>query len=170
MIKCDNWPISVCTWSLENDFDKIDILREQTQISHINLAVLPSLEEMAKTNDESRYLQRVQDQGWNISATMINFPHEDYSTLDTIEATGGIIPDDSWVDSRKRIIGAMDITHQLGVKYLLFHFGFLDYTDSERVSKLRDRAKLLADAAGERQIMVLMETGQETAADLQRFL
>ena len=44
MIKCIDWPIGVCTWSLGNDFDKINVLREQTQLNHLNLSVSPALD------------------------------------------------------------------------------------------------------------------------------
>ncbi len=43
MIKCNDWPIGVCTWSLGNDFDKLGALREQSELSHIHFAVSPIL-------------------------------------------------------------------------------------------------------------------------------
>ena len=35
----------------------------------------------------------IQKQTWTISSTMIDFPQEDYSTLESIKVTGGIAPD-----------------------------------------------------------------------------
>jgi len=165
MIKCTDWPISVCTWSLGNDFDKIGALREQTQLSHINFALSPALGE----NGEN-YLSRVQKERWTITATMIDFPQEDYSTLESIKATGGIVPDQYWENSRKRIFDAIDITSRLSVKYLLLHFGFFGHTNDESAREFCNRVKLLADTAGNRQTMLLMETGQETADELRQFL
>ena len=85
MISCNDWPIAVCTWSLDNDFGKIDTLRQQTKLNHLHLAVSPALGENGKN-----YLSRVQEGSWSITATMIDFPQEDYSTLQSIKATGGI--------------------------------------------------------------------------------
>ncbi len=165
MIKCNDWPISVCTWSLGNDLDKISVLGEQTRISHLNLALLPAL-----GKEGENYLSRIQAEGWQIPCTMINFPQEDYSTLESIKATGGIVPEQYWQANRQMVLDAIDLTVQLGVKYLLFHFGFFEHTDSENAGKFRDKVQLLADAAADKNIMLLMETGQETAKDLRTFL
>jgi len=160
VIKCNDWPIGVCTWSLGNDFDRLGALREQSKLSHIHFAVSPILNK----NGEDPLL-RVQKEGWEITATMIDFPQEDYSSLESIKATDGIAPDEYWEGNLRRVSGAIDITAELGVKYLSFHFGFLELTD-----KLTDRAKILADKAAQKNIQLLMETGQETAAELRQFL
>jgi len=162
MIKCNDWPVGVCTWSLGNDFDSISALRKETNLNHIHLAVSPALD-----NNGKNYLSKVQNDAWKVTATMIDFPQEDYSSLESIRTTGGVVPDDCWQDNKKRIIDAIDITAQLGVRYLEFHLGFLNDTNA---GKLRDRAGLLADTAGKRQIILLMETGQETAGQLCQFL
>jgi L-ribulose-5-phosphate 3-epimerase len=163
MIKCGDWPIGVCTWSLGNDFDKLGALRQQTRLNHIHLAVSPVLSEGGEN-----YLERVRKDGWSITATMIDFAREDYSTLESIKATGGIVPDEYWRTNRRRIFDAIDITAELGVKHLTLHFGFLDMADA--AAKMAGRVRVLADAAAEKNVQLLMETGQETAAELRRFL
>lgn len=165
MINCNDWPIGVCSWSLGNDFDKIGILREQTELNHIHLAVSPALAKKGQS-----YLSRAQKENWSITATMIDFPQEDYSTLELIKVTGGIVPDKYWNDNRKRVFDAVDITAELGVKYLSLHFGFLDLKDPDSAGKIIDRAKTLADKAKQENIRLLMETGQETATELRQFL
>jgi sugar phosphate isomerase/epimerase len=165
MIKCDDWPIGICTWSLGNDFDKLQGLRDQTQVNHIHLAISPALSESGEN-----YLERVRKNGWNITATMIDFGQEDYSTLESIKATGGIVPDQYWQANRKRVFDAIDITAELGVKHLSLHFGFLDMADADAVAKMAGRVRVLADAAAEKNVQLLMETGQETAGELRRFL
>jgi sugar phosphate isomerase/epimerase len=166
VIKCTDWPIGVCTWSLGSDFNKIGDLRQQTEVGHIHFAVSPVL----NTSDGQNLLQRVRQEGWTITATMIDFPQEDYTSLESIKATGGIVPDRYWDQNRKRVFDAIDITVQLDVKYLSLHFGFLDPADSTIAAKLNDRCKTLADRAAEKNIQLLMETGQETADELRHFL
>ena len=165
MIKCNDWPISVCTWSLGNDFDKIGVLKEQTGISHLNLALLPALEP-----DGESYISRVKSEGWEISCTMINFPQEENSSLDTIKLTGGIIPEQYWQSNRQMVLDAIDLTAKLGVSYLLFHFGFIDDTDKKAAENFREKVLLLADAAADKNVTLLMETGQETAEVLKNFV
>lgn len=165
MIKCNDWPIGVCTWSLGNDFDKLSLLRQQTQLSHIHFAVSPVLGDGGES-----LIKQIGEQGWGITATMIDFPQEDYSSLESIKATGGIVPDQYWDQNQKRVFDAIDITTQLDVKYLSLHFGFFDLTEPNSTTKLTDRCKTLADKAAEKNVQLLMETGQETAAELRRFL
>jgi sugar phosphate isomerase/epimerase len=50
------------------------------------------------------------------------------------------------------------------------HAGFVDESDAAYARKFYDRIKSLADAAGENNIMLLLETGQETAEELRNFL
>jgi sugar phosphate isomerase/epimerase len=155
----------MCTWSLKNDFDKINILRDNTGMEHINWGVSPAL-----LADGDKYLQRVRNEGWKISATMMDFPQEDYTTLEAIKETGGIIPDKYWPENKKRLLEAIDISVDFGVELLAFHFGFLDHSNKEQLKTFSDRVQQLADYAAAKNVKLLMETGQESAEDLKLFI
>jgi sugar phosphate isomerase/epimerase len=101
---------------------------------------------------------------------MIDFPQEDYSTLESIKITGGIVPDDCWQQNRRLFEGAVEVTAELGVEYLSMHAGFIDLDDPQYAQKITNRIKSLADAAAKKNITLLMETGQETAEELSNFL
>jgi L-ribulose-5-phosphate 3-epimerase len=165
MIKCGDWPIAVCTWSLGNDFDTIGVLKQQTELNHLHLAV-----SLALGANGRGYIDRVREEGFSITATMIDFAQEDYSTLESIKLTGGIVPDEYWQVNRDRVFEAVDMTALLGAKYLTLHFGFIDMADADSAAKMAGRVKVLADAAAEKNVQLLMETGQETAGELRRFL
>jgi len=165
MIKCNGWPISVCTWSLGNDFDTLQALAGQTGPFLLHLAISDAL----KPTGED-YLAKVKATGLGISATMIDFAHEDYSTLESIKVTGGIVPDEHWPDDEKSVLAAIDLTEKLGVKFLSLHFGFIDPDDPAAEKKLADRTRIIADHAAEKNVTILMETGQETADELKHFL
>jgi L-ribulose-5-phosphate 3-epimerase len=164
-MKCLDWPVGVCSWSLQRDISGVAEAMKRIGIEHVHLAVRPALQEKGKD-----FLAEVQRQSWIISSTMIDFPQEDYSTLESIKATGGIVPDEHWQQNRKLFLGAADVTEKLGVKYLSMHAGFIDERNSAYAKKFYDRIKCLADAAGEKNIMLLLETGQETAQELRHFL
>jgi len=100
----------------------------------------------------------------------MNFDYEDYTTLDTIKMTGGIAPDAQWPASGEAFAKAAKITAGLGSKYIMMHVGFLDHSDPIYAKKFYDRVRHLGDCAGESGVTLLMETGQETAEDLQRFV
>lgn len=164
-MKCKNWPIGVCNWSLRTNVEGVADAMRQIGIDHVHLGVRPALEAKGK-----EFLAAVQRQKWTISATMIDFPQEDYSTLDSIKVTGGVGPDEYWEKNQELFLGAVDVTVSLGVKYLSMHAGFIDESDVAYAEKFYERIRCLADAAGENKIMLLLETGQETAEELRRFL
>jgi len=165
MMQCGTWPIGVCSWSLQKDVAGVAEVMRQLGIEHVNLAVRPAVEDEA-----GAVLKSMQQQDWKIYCTMIDFPQEDYSTLDTIKVTGGIAPDEYWERNRQLFLGAVDVTATLGVKYIMMHAGFIDHTNEAYVKNFYDRIRTLADAAGDKQITLLLETGQETAEELRDFL
>ncbi len=96
---------------------------------------------------------------------------EDYSTLDTIRATGGIVPDEHWQANRAMAKKIAAIAKRGGIKAVTFHAGFVphDHTAPD-YAKLRERLVTLAEVFADAGCALLLETGQETAEDLVRFL
>ena len=162
-MKCRNWPIAVCSWSLQTDIAGVADAMAKIGIEHVHLGIRPAVE-------DPNLIGQMQQQDWKITCTMIDFPQEDYSTLDTIKATGGVVPDECWDRNRVLFAGAVDVTAKLGVKYLSMHAGFIDESDPAYAQKIHDRIKTLADLAAEKNVMFLLETGQETADELKSLL
>jgi len=166
MQKCGGkWPVGVCSWSFRKSIDEIGSVMTAMGLEHINLAIAPALGPGGEA-----YLEAVKRQKWTITAGMMNFDYEDYTTLDTIKMTGGIAPDAQWPASGEAFAKAAKITAGLGSKYIMMHVGFLDHSDPIYAKKFYDRVRHLGDRAGEAGVTLLMETGQETAEDLQRFV
>ncbi|HOM76905.1 MAG TPA: sugar phosphate isomerase/epimerase family protein [Anaerohalosphaeraceae bacterium] len=165
MKRCAGWPISVCTWSMSNDFCRLDVLMKETGIDHVHLDLRPVC-----TNPSKNYIDEVCRRGWAFSAAMIGFEQEDYSTLETIRATGGIVPDACWPQNKAYFLKAIETAARLGIGFLSAHIGFIDHASIGSYKTLLDRMTLLADAAAQKNVMLLMETGQETAEELRQFL
>lgn len=162
---CNGWPVSVCSWSFQKSIQEVADAMNALDIGYINLALLPALQP-----DGGDYLEFIRKQTWTISSTMINFPSEDYTTLETIKKTGGLAPDEAWEENKKLALGAIRLTAELKAEYLLMHFGFIDHTVPGYVQKFYDRTRTLADAAQKEGVKFLMETGQESAEELKHFL
>lgn len=162
---CKHWPISACSWSFQQSIEKIATHLEKLGISHIHLALRPIID----AGDESG-LDYIKSKNLNVSCTMLDFPQEDYTTLESIKKTGGIVPDDSWEDNKALFIKAAKITQSLGVKYISLHGGFIDHNDRDIYAIICDRLKTLADISKDHDIVLLLETGQESAEDLKIFL
>jgi len=165
MVRCNGWPVGVCNWSLRMDMEQVAQAMGRLGIDHVHLLIAPALEKGGEI-----FLDKVKQQKWTISSTMIDFPQEDYSTLEKIKVTGGIIPEEYWPVNEKRVLKAIAATADLGVKYLSTHFGFIDHHDKAGLKKFYQRVRMLADAAAEKNVMLLMETGQESAEELRRVL
>jgi sugar phosphate isomerase/epimerase len=163
--KCGSWPLSVCTWSLRTDPDGVARALKQLDIGLVNLALKPAFMENGAV-----YLEAVKKQSWGVSAVTIGFFQEDYSSLESIRATGGIVPDEHWDRNRATVIRSVAITAELGARFLTLHAGFVEDDDPVKARKFMDRLVCLADAAGERGVTLLMETGQETARCLSALL
>lgn len=154
------YPVGVCTWSLKNDPEGILELLRSTGLKHLHLDV--SAADAFKDSIAANEL--------TVSSTMIAFPQEDYSTMERIRQTGGIMPDDCWDQNRNLAMRAIQATAALGVPYLSTHAGFIDHNDKEGYDKFMARLKELADYALENGIQLILETGQETAKDLRSCL
>lgn len=165
MITCQNWPIGVCSWSASDNLETLADLRSELGLEHLHLNMTPAI-----TDGGDVFLASIAEQGWKITSTMIGFSQEDYTTIETIKATGGIVPDQCWETNKKCLTDAIDVTAKLSVPYLSFHLGFIDGSDDDQFAKLSRRLRTLADAAEAKGIIVLLETGQETAKELRFFL
>ena len=95
---------------------------------------------------------------------------EDYSTLDTIRATGGIAPDATWEQNRTNIHATAALAQQLGLKLVMFHAGFLPQEETDpNFAKMLRRLAETADVFQAANITLGLETGQETAPVLATF-
>ncbi|MEP4079284.1 sugar phosphate isomerase/epimerase family protein [Haloferula sp.] len=148
--------VGLCTWSLKNDLDEITRTMDAAKLSSLHLEVVAF----------EPFKAAIEEHGWKVSCAMIGFPQEDYSTMERIRITGGIMPDDCWEENKALVLDAISKTAAMGIAYLSTHAGFIDHNDAEGYSRFRSRILELADAAAAASIMLLMETGQETAADL----
>ena len=168
--------LGVCSWSFQKPLDAVASEMKKLGLTRIHLALQPFLEggsrhgaaEGAAALD--RVKARLASGEWKLSATMIGFPQEDYSTLDTIKKTGGVVPDDAWEANKKIVVAGAKLSAELKSPVLTLHAGFLDESDAVALKKYTDRVKFIVDTCGEAGVPVAFETGQETAADLAKFM
>ncbi|MBQ6339742.1 MAG: sugar phosphate isomerase/epimerase [Kiritimatiellae bacterium] len=168
--------LGVCSWSFQKPLDDVAAEMKKLGLKRIHLALQPFLEggsrhgaaEGAAALD--RVKARLASGEWKLSATMIGFPQEDYSTLESIKKTGGIVPDDVWEANKKIIVAGAKLSAELKAPVLTMHAGFLDESNAAALKKYTDRVKFIVDTCGAAGVPVAFETGQETAADLAKFL
>src|ERR1043165_5270863 len=87
--------IGVCSWSLRPT-DMADLVGQVKQLGleHVQLALAPilSLDDKRKHHE----LGILRASGFTITAGMIAFPGEDYSSIAMIRDTGGYVPEKAW--------------------------------------------------------------------------
>jgi sugar phosphate isomerase/epimerase len=141
---------------------------QATGLRRVQLALDPLRDEPAVWGQTPELLQAA---GISIASGMFGCVGEDYSTLDTIRVTGGIAPDATWAQNWKNIQATAELARKLGLKYVMFHAGFLPHEESDpSFAKLKQRLAQTADIFQARRITLGLETGQETAAVLFDFL
>jgi len=162
------WPVGVCSWSYEKPIDVVAAEMAKIGVNRIHLALGPALEgdRICRASVE-RHLAAGD---FTLSAAMIGFAHEDWTTLDSIRRTGGIVPDAYWDEYKKTIAPAAKLAAAWKAPFLTLHAGFLDESNPAALAKYTDRVKFIRDACAASGIGLLLETGQETAADLAEFL
>jgi len=138
------------------------------ELTRAQLALAPLCEDPATWGDAPQLLA---DAGIDVASGMLATVGEDYSSIAAIHRTGGIVPDDTWPASRELACKVIDKAAQLGLALVTFHAGFIpDDAADPTYALVRDRLRQLADFAGERNVALGLETGQESAATLGAFL
>ncbi len=96
---------------------------------------------------------------------------EDYTTLDSIRRTGGVVPDVHWKENLRNIKADAKLAAKLKMKLVAFHAGFLPHEPSDpEFGKLLKRIQEIADLYAGLGIDLALETGQESAPTLKAFL
>ncbi len=106
----------------------------------------------------------------SICSGMITTVGEDYSSLNSIRATGGVRPDQHWDENQSRARAAAMVAHQLGLQLVTLHAGFVPSPGTTEYQTMIDRIKAIADIFGNYSINLALETGQERAESLLELL
>jgi L-ribulose-5-phosphate 3-epimerase len=157
--------LAVCSWSLQpatpdelfRHLDAIGLPR--VQISLDPLREHPGVWE--------GFGDRCREHQVTLVSGMFGTVGEDYSTLDSIRRTGGLVPDGTWEENWRNIQTAAELAGRLGLRLVTCHAGFLPHDERDPTfTKLCNRLARVVDLFAERQIALALETGQETADTL----
>ncbi|HOW66240.1 MAG TPA: sugar phosphate isomerase/epimerase family protein [Candidatus Paceibacterota bacterium] len=164
-----NKRLAVCSWSLqpENPQQLLERL-EATGIRQMQCALDPLRDDPKVWGAMPSMCA---DRGIQIVSGMFGTKGEDYSTLESIRLTGGLVPDATWDENWRNIQATAVLARQMGVQLVTFHAGFLPHEPAHPdFDKLLKRARQVADVFADNDLQLAMETGQETAETLSAFL
>ncbi len=161
--------LAVCSWSLQpaDPYDLADKVLA-TGLRRVQLALDP-LRTMPVPWGQT--LDVLRKAGIEVVSGMFGCVGEDYGTLDSIRATGGIAPDSTWSQNLLNIQATARLAADLGLNLVTFHAGFVPHEPSDAThAKMLDRLAAAADVFAAHNLRLGLETGQETAASMVTFL
>ncbi|HZV33596.1 MAG TPA: sugar phosphate isomerase/epimerase family protein [Verrucomicrobiae bacterium] len=161
--------LAVCSWSLR-PADPQNLIQqiESIGIKRLQIALDPLCNEPSVWGALPELCAK---HGITFVSGMFGTVGEDYSTLESIKRTGGVVPDATWDENWRHIQSAAAISKKLGLKLVTLHAGFLPHEASDPMfKKLLQRIVLIADLFAAANIELGFETGQETAETLRDFL
>ena len=96
---------------------------------------------------------------------------EDYADIPTVERTVGFIPTETRVERERRTLAVSDFAAEIGAKGIATHIGVVPHDTSEpNYLAVRDLVRRICDHAANRKQTFALETGQEAAPTLLRFI
>lgn len=160
----------VCSWSLQvTSLPELERLCRDLEVDLVQLALGDP--HHATWQEGDGMIARARETPLSISATMIGFPGEDYTTVDTIRQTGGF-GDPATRKERLELLrwGVQGTSELDGVSIITTHAGFIPEPGEEGRKELLDCLGQAASIAAEKELVLALETGQETAALLRQTL
>jgi sugar phosphate isomerase/epimerase len=159
----------VSSWSLQPaNPDQLIQQMQQIGLARVQLALDPLRENPTVWG---RFPEQASKAGLQLISGMFGCMGEDYSTMETIRRTGGIVPEATWEQNRQNIQKSADLAVRLRLTLVSFHAGFLPHDpQTAEYGKLLQRLRQVADLFAAHRIDLALETGQETAETLRQFL
>lgn len=96
---------------------------------------------------------------------------EDYADIPTVQRTVGLVPESTRAERVQRTKAVADIATDLGIESVACHIGFVPHEESDPLySAIRDTARDICDYCAKHGQSFTLETGQEPARVLLRFI
>ena len=168
--------VGVCSWSWRLPMKEVAAEMDKAGVKGIHLALGPFIapdKRHGAAEDAATLMfvkAKIATGEWKLMSTMVGTVGEDYSTLETIRKTGGIVPDEHWEANKKIVTAGAKLTQELGCKYMSTHAGFLDESDPAALAKYVERVSWMRDECAKYGVTLILESGQETAEDLAKFM
>jgi sugar phosphate isomerase/epimerase len=157
--------LGVCSWSLQPRSP--EELAEQVRacgLGHVQLALDPI---RSGAWDPRRTRAALGRAGIEVVSGMMAPAGEDYSTIASIRATGGLASAREWPANLEAARANAALSRALGLGLVTLHAGFLPEDPREAgCGVLIERLRALADAFAAQGVALGLETGQESPAAL----
>ena len=161
--------LAVCSWSLQPESPQqlVDQLKA-LDIPRVQIALDPIRNQPDVWHEIPDLCAKHSIQ---MVSGMFGTVGEDYSTMESIRLTGGLVPDSTWEENWRNMPVLAELAQSLKLRLVTFHAGFVPHDAREPAfHKLLHRIRLVADVFAAKNVDLAFETGQESAASLLEFL
>jgi sugar phosphate isomerase/epimerase len=154
--------IGVCSWSLQvRSVPELRGLLDRLGVDVVQIACGDPHHADWVEGDELPTAARAA--GFTMSAAMLGFAGEDYTSPASIRRTGGFGDPATRAERLARAAWGFDRTRALGLTDMTLHAGFIPEPGDADRKPFLDTLASVATLAAERGVTVAFETGQETA-------
>jgi len=161
--------LGVCSWSLQ--VKSIPELKRLLDGLGVNVTQIACGDPHHASWDEGDAMpEAARASGLVMTGAMLGFPGEDYTTPQTIKASGGFGNPSDRAGRLGRLEWAVARTVDLGLTDLMLHAGFLPAADDPGRPAMLDTLARAGQVAAEKGVTLAFETGQETAELLRQTL
>ena len=109
--------------------------------------------------------------GVEATSIIAHFAGEDYADIPTVERTVGLVPEGTRPERLAHLLELAAFGRELGVRQLQTHIGFVpENAGDARYAAIVEMSQGICDDLAQSDQLFALETGQETAATLLRFL
>ena len=163
------YAVGVCSWSLQ--VKSVPELRGLLDRLGVNVIQIACGDPVHASWDEGEDMpEAAKAAGFQMTAAMLGFPGEDYTTPETIKKTGGFGDPGTRSERLETLKWGLARCKRLGLDLLTLHGGFLPEPEDADRKPFLDTLGQAAALAKEQGITLGLETGQETADLLRRTL
>jgi L-ribulose-5-phosphate 3-epimerase len=154
--------LGVCSWSLQ--VTSVDELKRLLGELGVDAAQIACGDPHHATWAEGDALpEAARASGLVLTGAMLGFPGEDYTTPQTIQATGGFGDPATRPERLERLAWALDRTLAMGLSDLTLHAGFLPEVGDPGRKAMLDTLARAGQMAADKGVTLAFETGQESA-------
>ena len=106
-----------------------------------------------------------------ITTVFCSFAGESYANISTVQTSVGLVPEATRAERVEKTLKIADFAHRIGVTRVAAHIGFVpaDHSDPLYAAMVQVTQHICDELAARGQVFAL-ETGQETAQGLKRFI
>ncbi|MEA3367900.1 MAG: sugar phosphate isomerase/epimerase family protein [Planctomycetota bacterium] len=159
--------VGAALWSLAMD-DTVASLEKVAEIGYEAVQLTFRQESDVTPEGLDRIRAALERTDLTVPAGCIIFPGEDYSSIQSIRATGGFIDPNDFPERLEQCKAWSGAFADLGIDHVTIHAGFIPPAGDDAHPDFMERFAIAVDAIHDAGLTVGLETGQESGEDLLR--